>query len=364
MRNNSGIFRKIGTAGRTSCRIFKPVQGRSLSKSYLCASKTKMHMRKIRILANDGLDDDGKILLDEAGIEVVTEKVEQAQLADTLKNFDGIIVRSATKVRKDLIDQCPNLKVIARAGVGLDNIDVEYAKAKGIEVINTPAASSQSVAELVFAHLFTLARSLHSSNREMPLRGNTDFKRLKSAFSNGFELRGKTIGIIGFGRIGREVARIGVGLGMRVLANDPFVDDAEISLESPVIPEMKILVKINTSALETLLAESDFISLHVPNVAEAIIGRSELQLMKDGAIILNASRGGAVDEDALLEALNNGKIRSAALDVFQNEPTPRKELLSHPALSLSPHIGASTVEAQANIGRELAELLIGFFEAD
>lgn len=321
-------------------------------------------MGRIRILANDGLDDDGKLLLDEAGIEVVVEKIDQPKLAAALKEFDGIIVRSATKVTQEIIDQVPNLKIIGRAGVGMDNIAVEYARSKGIHVVNTPAASSQSVAELVFAHIFTLARSLHTSNREMPAKGSTEFKRLKNSFSDGFELRGKTIGIIGFGRIGKEVARIAVGLGMRVVAYDPYVDSAEISLNNAMIPQMRMLCRINTTSFENVIAESDFISLHVPSVQKAIIGTEELSKMKNGVIIVNASRGGSIDESALLEALNNNQIRGAALDVYVDEPTPRADILAHPGISVTPHIGASTIEAQANIGRELAELIIDFFESE
>lgn len=318
-------------------------------------------MADIRLLANDGLDDDGKLLLNEAGIEVVTEKVEQEDLTEALQNFDGIIVRSATKVRKDLIDQCPRLRLIARAGVGLDNIDVSHARSKGIAIYNTAAASAQSVAELVFGHTFCLARSLHDANRNMPQQGAEKFKALKKAYSDGFELRGKTIGIIGLGRIGKEVARIAVGLGMRVLAYDPYVEKDNVSLDSPVIPEMEILVHLKTGTLEKLLDESDIITLHVPGSDNPVIGREEISRMKNGAILINAARGGIIDEDALLEALNSGKLRGAGLDVFSSEPTPRKDLLEHPKVSLSPHIGASTAEAQANIGRELAEKIIEHF---
>lgn len=319
----------------------------------------------IKILVNDGIHPDGQTLLEEAGYQVDTNKVAQEDLPEVLPGYDVIIVRSATKVRKELIDLCPNLKIIARGGVGLDNIDVEYAKSKGITVMNTPAASSQSVAELVFGHMFSLARSLHLANREMPSKGDTTFKQLKKAYSKGVQLRGKTLGIIGFGRIGQETARIGLGLGMNVLAVDLIIDQAEIDINIFKSRDMRLVVNIETTDMDTLLKESDFISLHVPfSGGKPIIGKAIFDKMKDGVVLINAARGGAVDESALLEALSNGKVRAAGLDVFENEPSPRKELLNHPQISVSPHIGASTLEAQANIGLELADKIIMFFGDD
>ncbi len=312
----------------------------------------------IKILVNDGIHADGKLLLDEAGYEVETNKVPQDQLAAVLPGYDVIIVRSATKVRKDLIDACPNLKIIARGGVGLDNIDHEYARSKGIKVYNTPKASSRAVAELAFAHMFSLARMLNHSNREM---ANGDFDKLKKLASEGIQLRGRTLGIVGFGRIGQEVARMAMGLGMKVLATDLIVQEADINISTYKSDEVSMNVRIETSLWEEVLRKSDFITLHVPGGASPLIGREEFAKMKPGVIVINTARGGTIDEDALLEALANGKVGGAGLDVFLGEPKPRKELLEHPRISVSPHIGGSTQEAQSMIGMELAEQIIGFF---
>ena len=300
----------------------------------------------VKILANDGIHPDGKTLLEEADYQVDTEKVAQEDLPQTLPDYDVIIVRSATKVRKDLIDQCPNLKVIARAGVGLDNIDVAYAREKGIQVYNTPAASSQAVAELVFTHMFNMARFVNRANRELAGEGS-DFKGLKKAYSKGVQLRGKTLGIIGFGRIGQEVARIGLGLGMNVLATDPNVDEVNIDINLYQSEDIRLTVNMETSDWDTVLSKSDFLTFHVPSIGRALLGPSEIAQLKDGAFVVNTARGGIIDEQALLEALDSGKIAGAGLDVFENEPTPMKELLHHPNVSVSPHIGASTLEAQA-----------------
>ncbi len=319
----------------------------------------------IKILANDGIDADGLSLLEEAGYQVDTEKVAQADLPQVLPAYDVVIVRSATQIRKDLIDRCPNLKIIARGGVGLDNIDAQYAESKGITVINTPAASSQSVAELVFAHIFTLARFLQQSNHEMRTKGNTEFKKLKTAYSDGIQVRGKTLGIIGFGRIGQEVARIGLSLGMKVMPVDLVIEAADIAINIYDTNRVKLSVHLDTYEWDEVLKGSDFLTLHVPFIeGKPLIGAQEIAMMKDGAVIINTARGGAVDEEALLQALNSGKLRGAALDVFDNEPTPRHELLTHPLLSVTPHIGASTQEAQANIGLELADKILAFFGDD
>lgn len=319
----------------------------------------------IKILANDGIHQDGKTLLEEADYEVVTEKVPQEDLPKVLPGYDVIIVRSATKVRKELIDLCPNLKIIARAGVGLDNIDVDYAREKGITVMNTPAASSQSVAELAFAHMFNLARGLHDANRKMPEKGDTEFKSLKKAYSKGIQLRGKTLGVVGFGRIGQEVARLGVALGMNVLPVDLIIEEADIDINVYFTERVRLSVNLETADWEDVLANSDFITLHVPfSGGEPIIGRKEIEKMKQGSYLINTARGGAVDEDALLEGLSSGKLAGAGLDVYDHEPKPKRALLEHSKISLSPHIGASTVEAQANIGLELADKIIAFFGDD
>jgi len=310
-----------------------------------------------KILANDGIDKIGKELLEKAGFVVDTEKISQDKLIDVIneKEYSVLIVRSATQVRKDVIDACPNLKIIARGGVGMDNIDVEYAKQKGIVVINTPAASSHSVAELVFAHLLSLVRKVHLSNREMPLSGNKEFNNLKKKYSDGIELKDKTIGIIGFGRIGQEVAKIAIGLQMNVLAYDPYVSSAELEILFPQVNK-KLDVTITTTTLDDVLINSDFITLHVPG--GNIISKKEIEKMKQGVFIINASRGGVVNENDLLEALNTGKVAGAGLDVFMNEPTPDSKLLSHPKVSVTPHIGASTKEAQQRIAVELSEKII------
>ena len=313
----------------------------------------------IKILANDGIDPVGKEMLEKAGFQVDTTNIPQDQLKDRLNEYDAITVRSATKVRKELIDAVPNLKLIGRGGVGLDNIDVDYAKGRGIAVVNTPAASSLSVGELVFAHLFNGIRFLYDSNRKMPVEGDTKFNDLKKAYAKGVELSGKKIGIIGFGRIGRETAKIALGLGMEVLAYDLF--DIPTELELNLAHGVKVKVPVTRASLDELLAQSDFISLHVPFLDKPAIGKEEFAKMKKGVALVNCARGGVIDELALIEALDSGKVAFAGLDVFDNEPTPRKEILTHPKISLTPHIGAATNEAQERIGVELANLIISHF---
>lgn len=312
----------------------------------------------MRILANDGIDPTGQRMLEEAGFQVDLERIPQEELKDKLNDYDAIIVRSATKVRQDLIDGCPNLKVIARGGVGMDNIDVEYARDKGLTVINTPAASSHSVAELVFGHVLSLVRFLHLSNREMPQSGRAEFKNLKKAYAGGQELKGKTFGVIGLGRIGRESAEMALGLGMKVIGADPFIDEVTLSVELHSSYNQKVSVKIPTIPMEELLAQADVITFHVPGGGQPLIESEELAKMKKGVILVNAARGGVIDEEALLAALDSGQVAGAGLDVFENEPTPRQELLDHPKVSLTPHIGAATVQAQEKIGIELAEQII------
>ncbi|MBM3401525.1 MAG: 3-phosphoglycerate dehydrogenase [Bacteroidetes bacterium] len=314
-----------------------------------------------RILANDGIDPIGKELLEKAGFQVDTTHIPQDQLFEGLKNYDAVTVRSATKIRKELIDACSNIKLIGRGGVGMDNIDVDYARSKGLAVVNTPAASSLSVAELVFAHLFTGIRFLQDSNRKMPLEGNTRFNDLKKAYAKGIELRGKKIGIIGFGRIGRETAKVALGLGMEVLAYDLF--EVPNQIEVLIGTNIRVQCPIKVLALDQLIKESDFISLHVPFSEKPVLGKAEFDSMKNGVGIVNCSRGGTIDEDALIEALNSGKLAFAGLDVFDNEPNPCQDLLTHPKVSLTPHIGASTNEAQERIGTELANLIIDFFKS-
>ncbi|HTK21112.1 MAG TPA: D-2-hydroxyacid dehydrogenase [Mucilaginibacter sp.] len=314
----------------------------------------------IKILANDGIDPIGKKMLEDAGFEVDTNNIPQDELPVKLQVYDAITVRSATKVRKALIDACPNLKLIGRGGVGVDNIDVDYAKEKGIGVYNTPASSSLSVAELVFGQLFGCVRFLPDSNRKMPVEGNTKFNDLKKAYAKGIELRGKTLGIVGFGRIGREVAKIAIGVGMDVLAYDLYSFNPELEIILGGGTTVKTSVK--TATLDEIIKTADFITLHTPFVDKALLGAAELAQTKKGVGLVNCSRGGLIDELALIDALNSGQVSFAALDVFDNEPTPREEILKHQKISLTPHIGAATNEAQERIGVELASLIIGHFK--
>ncbi|KAB8152216.1 3-phosphoglycerate dehydrogenase [Kordia sp. TARA_039_SRF] len=308
----------------------------------------------MKILANDGISQSGIDALTNDGFEVITTKVAQEQLINYINEHKiaGLLVRSATKVRKDIIDACESLKLIGRGGVGMDNIDVEYAKSKGIHVINTPAASSSSVAELVIGHLFTGVRFLHDANRNMPLEGDSRFKDLKKSYAKGTELRGKTLGIIGFGRIGQATAERALGLGMNVIASDVYIEKATVSVN--FFNGQSVDFEIETEAMEAVLKKADFITLHVPAQKEYIIGKKEINMMKQGAGIVNASRGGIIDEVALIDALDARKLSFAGLDVFENEPTPAIKVLMNPYVSLTPHIGAATNEAQDRIGLELA----------
>ncbi|NDD18995.1 MAG: 3-phosphoglycerate dehydrogenase [Flavobacteriia bacterium] len=311
----------------------------------------------MKILANDGMAQAGIDVLERAGHTVLTTKVAQEQLAHFIQEqgIEVLLVRSATTARQELIDACPGLRMIGRGGVGMDNIDVDYARAQGRFVFNTPAASSESVAELVFAHLGGMLRFLPDANRMMPLEGETRFNDLKKAYAKGQELRGKTIGILGFGRIGRAVARMAYGLGMKVIAHDPHVTDS--SFDVVFADGQKLTTRASMHPLNEMLAQSDIVTVHIGGKAE-VLGATELTSMKPGAFLVNAARGGVVNEVALLDALNDGHLAGAALDVFVNEPTPAMQVLMHEKLSLSPHIGAATEEAQDRIGVELAEQIL------
>ncbi len=298
----------------------------------------------MKVLICDPIDEKALAKLREAGLAVTVKTgMSESELAQELaKGYEAIVVRSATKVRKAAIDAAKGLRLIIRAGVGLDNIDADYAKEKGIEVLNTPKASTDSVAELTLAHMFALARSLVRATETM-----REGKWEKKAF-HGIELQGKTLGVIGIGRIGQAVAKRALCLGMKVLAYDKYVR------ESP-IPGVRMV------SLEELLRESDFVTLHIPpDPAGPVIGAREIALMKDGAFLINCARGGVVDEKALLEALNSGKLGGAGLDVFEEEPPKNLELLRHPKVTLTPHIGAQTHEAQARIGEEIVEILLSW----
>jgi D-3-phosphoglycerate dehydrogenase len=313
----------------------------------------------MKILANDGVSQSGIDKLKAAGHEVITTNVAQEQLQDYINKNEVavLLVRSATTARKELIDNCPGLKIIGRGGVGMDNIDVVYAREKGLKVINTPAASSASVSELVFAHLYGGVRFLFDSNRNMPLEGESNFKGLKKLYAKGSELRGKTIGIIGIGRIGQEVAKIAAGVGMKVIAHDSFAEKAP-TVSWDLFDGQTINIEIPLVSKVELLKTADFITIHVPAQNDYVIGTGELEMMKKGAAIVNAARGGVLDEVALVGALESGHISFAALDVFEKEPAPEVVLLMNSKLSLSPHIGAATNEAQDRIGTELADQII------
>ncbi|WP_106915978.1 D-2-hydroxyacid dehydrogenase [Chryseobacterium aurantiacum] len=313
----------------------------------------------MKVLANDGISKSGERALKEAGIEILDNRVAQDHVINFINdnNVDVLLVRSATKVRQDLIDACPNLKIIGRGGIGMDNIDVEYAKSKGIKIINTPTASSKSVAELVFGHFLSLARFLHESNRLMPLEGETHFNAMKKSFSNAYELSGKTLGVIGFGSIGQEVIKIGISLGMKikVLTRSPKTEVLTLNFFDGQSVNFEIT---SSNDMETFLKEADFISINTPKTNEYIIDTPQFEKMKDGVYIVNTARGGVINEVTLIDFIDSGKVAGAALDVFENEPSPELPLLMNPALSLSPHVGGNTVDAQEKIGIELAEQII------
>ena len=315
-----------------------------------------------KILANDGISQAGIDALKSKGFDISTEHIPQNNLINTInkKNYEVLLVRSATTVRKELIDSCPNIKIIGRGGVGMDNIDVDYAKSKNIHIINTPAASSSSVAELVIAHLYGCVRFLYDSNRNMPLEGDKNFKGLKKSYSKGIELKGKTLGIIGFGRIGQEVAKIALGIGMKVIASDKFIEMGNIKID--FFNDESISFKLKTQSLNSLFKDSDFITLHIPSQKDYIINKESINLMKDGVGIINAARGGLINENDLIEALDSKKVSFAAFDTFENEPNPNIKLLMHPKISLTPHIGAATNQAQDRIGEELANQIINLFQ--
>lgn len=302
----------------------------------------------IRILITDGVEKSGVDKLKELGFEVVEQFYEPETLGEALKDFDVLVVRSATKVRKPIIDKARDggrLKLVIRGGVGVDNIDVAYAMENGIKVTNTPNASSASVAELAIAHMFALARFLHISNVTMRA-GKWDKKHYE-----GIELSGKTIGLIGFGRIAREVAKRAEVLGMKVIYTD-------------IIGKAEGFDRYEFCGMNELLKKADFVSLHIPLDKEkgAVIGKNEIEIMKDGAYIINCARGGVVCEEALLEALNSGKLAGAGIDVYAEEPTKNMELVNHPKVSATPHIGASTMEAQTRIGEEIVSIIEEFFK--
>ncbi len=299
----------------------------------------------IKILVSDGMEQNALNKLNEQGFVVLDKHFEKEELKDKIKDFDAIIIRSATKVDKEIIDAGikGNLKLVVRAGVGLDNVDLEYAKEKGVKVFNTPKASSVSVAELTLGHMLCISRFINTANVTM-LQGKWEKKKYK-----GTEIYGKTLGLIGFGRIAREVAKRANALGMNVIYYD-------------IAGKCKEYEEFKCCTLDYLLNNSDFISVHIPFNKDrgALLKEEEFNKMKDGVYIINCARGGVIEEEALLKALNNGKVTAAALDVFENEPKPKKELINHERVSITPHIGASTKEAQMRIGEEIVDILDNF----
>ena len=317
----------------------------------------------MKILINDGLHKAGIELLEKAGHTVDTNSIAQTDLVGKLNEYDAIIVRSATQVRTELIEASPNLKVIGRGGVGLDNIDVDFAKSKNIAVLNTPAASSRSVAELAMAHLFGIVRSLPAVNKSMSLDGVSDFGALKKSARKGIELQGKKLGLIGFGRIGRATASIALGCGMEILAYDPFLTAGDVTLVLHPVYNHEFTINVKTVSKEELLANADFISLHIPGGQGYVLDTPEFEQMKDGVGVVNCARGGTINEAALLGAIKSGKVKYAATDVFEKEPPVNTDILRMNAVGLSPHIGASTEEAQERVGIELAQNIINFFNS-
>ena len=291
---------------------------------------------RMKILANDGISQNGMDALEAAGFEVLNIKVAQNQLESYINTngIDAVLVRSATEIRQELLEACPSIKLIGRGGVGMDNIDVQFAEDQGIHVINTPEASSIAVAELVFAHLFGLARFLHQANREMPLEGDTRFNDLKKMYAEGIELRGKTLGIIGFGRIGQETAKIALGMGMKVIATDIFIQNATISLN--FFDGQKVNFNIDTVSKEVVFKEADFISIHTPSTENYLIDQNEIQQMKPGVGIINTARGGILNEVALVNAIEEGKVLFAGLDVFEKEPNSRNAIVDESRTFFNP----------------------------
>ncbi|WP_285269366.1 D-2-hydroxyacid dehydrogenase [Kaistella rhinocerotis] len=313
----------------------------------------------MKVLANDGISKSGADALAKAGIVLLDAKVSQEHLTAYINenNINVLLVRSATKVSRELIDGCPGLQIIGRGGVGMDNIDVEYAIDKGIYIINTPKASSRSVAEMVFAHFFSLARFLHESNRLMPLEGETHFSAMKKSFSKAIELEGKTLGVIGFGGIGQEVVKMGISLGMKIKVFTRNIKTETLSLN--FYDGQSVRFQITTgNDWDEFLTDTDFISINTPKSDGYILDTPQFMKMKDGVFIVNTARGGVLNEVALIDFIDNGKIAGAALDVFESEPTPELPLLMNPNLSLSPHLGGNTVDAQEKIGAELAAQII------
>jgi D-3-phosphoglycerate dehydrogenase / 2-oxoglutarate reductase len=298
----------------------------------------------MRILVNDGMSAEGMDMLRAAGHEVVDTTIPMSEIDSKIAEFDAIVIRSATKMREVTIDAgIPRLKAIVRGGVGIDNIDHDYARSKGVKVMNTPAASSPSVAELAIGHMFAVSRHIVAANVTMR-NGEWNKKQYK-----GVELAGKTLGILGIGRIGQSLASKAIALGRKIVAFDPFIDSVDMD--------------VTMMSKDEVLAQADYLSLHMPASPDGfVIGADELAKMKDGSFLINCARGGVVDEAAMLAALDSDKLAGAGVDVFVGEPNPNADIAAHPKVSVTPHIGASTKEAQARIGQSVADQLIELFK--
>jgi D-3-phosphoglycerate dehydrogenase / 2-oxoglutarate reductase len=299
-----------------------------------------------KVLITDGMDKNAVAELKKLGFDVTEQFYPEPELIEKIKGFDAVVVRSATKITKPVLDNANGLKLVIRGGVGVDNIEVAHAKSKGIEVRNTPGASSASVAELALGLMFAVAREIPQATASMKA-GQWE----KKAFSKGMELGGKVLGLVGMGRIGAQLAQRCAALGMWIMAYDKF-PDAVKNHGFPLVSKAEVL------------EQADFLSLHIPfdKVAGPEIGAAEFGMMKNGVVLVNCARGGVVDEDALLAALNSGKVRGAGLDVYAGEPSPRRDLVDHPKVICTPHVGAATVEAQSRVGGEVVDILKDYFK--
>ncbi len=312
----------------------------------------------MKVLANDGISKTTKKTLEDAGIEILDQRVAQEHLARIMNenNVDVLLVKNATKVSRQLIDAVPSLKIIGKAGEGWDNVDVSYAREKGISMISAPEGLSRSAAEMVFAHFLSLARFLHESNRMMPLEGESQFNALKRSYGNAVELQGKTLGVIGLGHVGKEVVKIGISLGMNVKAFTRTPKTEKLTLRFFDGQTLDFSLH-TTNNWDEFLNGTQFISINTTKTSEYIIGLPQLEKMENGVYIVNTVSGG-IDEVALLDFVESGKVAGAALDIFENEPHPELNILMNPALSLSPHLAGTTLDAQEKTDAALAQQII------
>lgn len=311
----------------------------------------------MRILINDGITPSAIAQLEANKYEVKNIHVAPSQLVNYINtnNITVLVVRSATKVTRELLEACSSLKLVVRAGTGLDNIDIVAANELGIKVENTPGVSSRSVAELVMAHIFTGYRHLHDANRNMPLDGDSRFNQLKKSYAQAHEVNNKTLGVIGFGSIGKEVAKLAYANGMHVISIDR--ENIENKIPLRFADGQEVVIEVPLLSLDEVLEKSDIISIHIPASGNYFIGSEEISKMKPGAGLINTARGGLLDERAALEALEKEHLGFVALDTFENEPKPYIQTLMHPSISLSPHVGGTTVEAQERIGEMVVNII-------